>query len=206
MKKVFATLALVVISAMAFVLSSPRIGLSGNTEITNLSNLGMPVELASQIDKQYSSALTSSEIPNTNNAIDLGSSTKAFRNEYIGTNSVYTSAGGGPALLAPAPVVTISTTYPTPNATDVLTSRLTLIATAAPTASFVELPKATTLVGITDRSVYNQGASPLAIVPESGDSVNLVAAGTPFSCATGKLCTCRNTTIAASAQYICVAQ
>lgn len=88
-------------------------------------------------------------------------------------------------------VITPSTSYPTPNATDAISNRLNMIATAAPTAVFVEIPRATINAGADGFNLWNTGASPVQMVPQSGDNVNVLAAGTPFACTTGKWCTCR---------------
>lgn len=184
----------------ALVLSTVHYAISGSTEVNNLIGYGMAPELAGQVDKQYSSNITSSEIPNTNNAVDLGSVSKAFRSIYLGTYAFFASGGGQPVYPLP-PIVTPSTTYPTPNATDTLTQKMSLIASTAPTATFVELPRATIQPGNIDKQVYNQAAAnPVAIVPISGDAINALAAGTPFACTTGKLCTCRTIT---GSQWMC---
>ena len=62
--------------------------LSGTTEISGLVGVGMHPEQAAQIDKLYSTAITASQLPNTTDAIDLGSATKTWRYLYSeGLNS-----------------------------------------------------------------------------------------------------------------------
>lgn len=109
---------------------------------------------------------------------------------------------GGIGGVVPAPVVTVSTTFPTPNSTDTISGYLHVIATAGPTLAHVELPIATSNAG-QPHKVYNKSASPLLIVPKSGDTINALVAATPFSCATGKLCECEQTT---TTNYACTAK
>lgn len=93
-----------------------------------------------------------------------------------------------------AAVITPDTAYPTPPATpctgSAICGRNNIIAAANPTATFVTLPLATAHVGKVF-GLTGMGANPVAIAPISGDSVNALAAGTPFSCATGTSCECR---------------
>lgn len=103
------------------------------------------------------------------------------------------SASGVQPYFPAAAVMTPSTSFPTPNAGDTLTQRYSSVATAAPTAAYVELPAATANVGSTF-SVVNQGANPLAVVPKSGDTANSAAAATPYACAAGKWCDCTGIT------------
>lgn len=104
----------------------------------------------------------------------------------------------------PLPVViTPATAYPTPASGTLLTEQLTMVATAAPTANFVELAKATTVPESPSFGLLNPSANPVAIVPRQGDSVNNVAAGTPYSCAASKLCNCRKIS---TSRYWCVSE
>lgn len=52
---------------------------------TDLTQSGASPELAAAIDKIYSTAITSSEIPKTTNTIDMGSLTKVYRKLFLGT-------------------------------------------------------------------------------------------------------------------------
>lgn len=182
--------------------------LAGTTEINNLIyGGGVPPEAAGIIDAQYSSALTASTLPKTTNTVDFGSALKAFRNAYVASTLFFTGTGAQPAYPAPL-VITPNTTYPTPAGAgtptngDTLSAKFSLIASTAPTATFVELPRATLIPGFVGGSgVYNQAAAnPVAIVPVSGDSINATAAGTPFACTTGKKCICDKI---ANTQYLC---
>lgn len=95
-------------------------------------------------------------------------------------------------VIYPAPaVITPATSYPTPAAGTLLTEKVTLVATAAPTAAFIELPRATPIVGAKEFIVINESANPVAIVPRQGSSVNALAAGTPYACAAAKECECK---------------
>lgn len=198
----FPLFAVLLFTFSMLLIGTEQLAISGSTETFNLIQLGMPAELATQVDSQYSSSITSSEIPKTNNAIDLGSASKQMRNVYVGSDVVFGSGGAGVKYPA-ATVMTPSTTFPTPPSTpdtgDVLVQHYNVVATAAPTAAFLELPRATPNIG-EDFVVYNQSANPVALVPQSGDTVNLSAAATPFSCATGKLCSCRGFS---GTQFVC---
>lgn len=123
---------------------------------------------------------------------------KVLTVDIAGTPS-YTLDGLNQSFPLPA-VITPSTTFPTPNAGDTIAGRYNLIASTAPTATYVELPAATASAG-KSFSVYNQAAlNPVAIVPKSGDTINALVAATPFSCTTGKFCTC---TVLTSSLYAC---
>lgn len=61
---------------------------AGTAQVNALIGLGLPPELASQIDATYSSAIPASEIPSTDNTFDLGSASKQFRTLYTGTSIV----------------------------------------------------------------------------------------------------------------------
>lgn len=104
------------------------------------------------------------------------------------TDMQFAIAGGQPQYPIAA-IITPSTSFPTPNAGDTLTQVNSILAAGAPTAAFVELPAATANVGKTF-TLFNQGSNPGGMVPISGDTVNVAAAATPFSCATGKKCDC----------------
>lgn len=127
----------------------------------------------------------------TEGAMNLGHS-NGLSFPIAGTQPIYPAAA----------VLTPSTSFPTPNSADSMVNRYNIVATAAPTAIFVELPKATPRVGKTFTTV-NQSANPLLIVPITGDSVNAVAAGTPYSCATTKVCDC---TALANTLYSCTSR
>lgn len=92
-----------------------------------------------------------------------------------------------------AAIVTPQTSYPTPAAGSTLTRKLSIIAAGAPTATFVNLPPASSFAG---ESVVlaGQSSNPVAIVPQGSDTVNASAAATPFSCAAGTMCECRAVT------------
>lgn len=103
-------------------------------------------------------------------------------------------------IIYPAAVVITPATSLTPVAgARILNQRLGAIATAAPTAVFV-FAQPTASVG-KSIEVYNQGASPLQVVPEDG-TINVTGAATPFACATQKLCRCQG---ASSTQMLCQA-
>jgi len=132
--------------------------------VTDLMGLGMPAQLAAEVDAQYSS--------------------------NIDVDPVY-AAGVQPKFPAAA-VITPSTSVPTPSAGNTLSNRRTIVAAGAPTAAFVVLPRATLSVGKT-YSVLNQGSNPVAIVPQTG-SINVSGALTPFPCTTLKECQCTGLT------------
>lgn len=119
---------------------------------------------------------------------NMNASGVLIQNATNGGDIQFQKAGTGIKYPAAA-VITPSTSYPTPNAGDTLTQRLSIIAAGAPTATFVELPLATISVG-ESYSVLNGSSNPVAIVPISGNSSNALAAGTPFSCATTLRCDC----------------
>lgn len=106
-----------------------------------------------------------------------------------------------PKFAAAAVITPAVTPLSTAVASNVMTGRYNLVATAAPTSGFGALPAATANVG-ESHGVYNQGANPFAIMPNSGDTINGLGATTPFSCATGKFCDCKGLT---SALYQCAA-
>lgn len=139
---------------------------------SDLMGLGMSSQLAGKVDEIYSSAVTSSIIPATNDSVEIGSETKGLKN----------------IAFAAAAVITPSTSFPTPTAGNTLSKRHTILAAGAPTAAYVALPVTASNVGKTFK-VYNQGSNPLAIVPQTG-TVNVSAALTPYSCSTLQECTC----------------
>lgn len=110
----------------------------------------------------------------------------------------YPTAGQGDILPA-ASVITPATNL-TPTAGATFSNRVNAIATAAPTAVYM-FASATAIVG-KEFSVYNQGASPLQILPTNG-AINVSAALTPYACATQKECECQGYT---NSQIICVAK
>lgn len=147
---------------------------------------------AVKLCQAFGSAIKNSMIPNSDVTYDLGSSSKQWRNVYVGTSL---RIGSGAQVSSPLPpVMTPNTSYPTPPATpntgSVLVQPVSILATAAPTAAFVQLPQATIQPGSVPRALWNQSANPGAIVPISGDSINALAAGTPYACATTKICEC----------------
>lgn len=106
-------------------------------------------------------------------------------------SEVFGGVGQQVAYATPPAVITPSTTYPTPNAGDTLSMKFSLIAAGAPTASYVELPKATAIVGyFTSFGFWNPSANPVAVVPIQGDSINALAAGTPYPVSAGKKGSC----------------
>lgn len=169
---------------------SASVASAQTTNVGSLIGLGLAPEVAAKIDKQYGTAIRASQIPATDNAIDLGSAAKSFRSAYIDTSVQYGSTAQ-PVFLA-ASVMTPSTGVPTPAAGNTLSERHTIIAAGAPTAAFVVLPQATVSVG-KSYTLYNQGSNPVAIVPQTG-VVNVSAALTPFSCTTLKECKCTGLT------------
>ena len=163
------------------VILSLFVSFSAYADASSCMGLGISAPAAECIDATYSSALTQSQLPATDNAIDLGSAAKTYRN-------VYSHQSIRPA----AAVMTPSTAVPTPAAGNTLSEVNTIIAAGAPTAAFVVLPVATASVGKTYR-VFNQGSNPVAIVPQTG-VVNVSAALTPFACTTLKECECTGLT------------
>ena len=154
--------------------------------VSDLGNAFTPNQTL-QICSVLGTAIGSSLVPETDNAIDLGTAAKEFRSAYIGTSVTYGS-GAGPVMAA-ASVITPSTGVPTPSAGNTLTNRTTILAAGAPTAAYVVLPVITSATGKSFK-VYNQGSNPLAIVPQTG-VINVSAALTPFSCTTLKECNCQ---------------
>lgn len=63
---------------------------AGNPE--TLMAVGMPAQTASTVNTLYGTGLTASMTPATDNAIDLGSASKQFRSEYLGTNLIFGAA------------------------------------------------------------------------------------------------------------------
>lgn len=76
-----------------------------------------------------------------------------------------------------------------------LTNHSYIVAAAAPTANFVQLPEASTVLGEV-RRVINTSANPVAIVPASGDSANATGAATPYACSAASTCSCEAATSA----------
>lgn len=117
-------------------------------------------------------------------------------NAPLRQSEVFGGVGQQPVYATPPAVLTPSTTYPTPgaNPNDVLSAKFSLVAAAAPTASFLELPKASTVTGF-DASFgfWNPSANPVAVVPIQGDSINALAAGTPYPTTAGKRGSCEKT-------------
>lgn len=112
-------------------------------------------------------------------------------------NEIFGGQGFQPAYATPPAVITPATAYPTPAAAgtptnpEILVSKFGIVATAAPTANFVSLIQATKVVGyLPSFGFYNESANPVAVVPFAGDSINLLAAGTPYPVTTGKRGNC----------------
>lgn len=89
-------------------------------------------------------------------------------------------------------VLTPATSYPTPaSVAGSISSRYNIVAAGGPTAMFVGFPQATTLpANVKQFGVFNQSSNPVALVPYPGDTFNVSAAATPFSCTTLKYCEC----------------
>lgn len=103
-------------------------------------------------------------------------------------------------VVYPAALIVTPATALTPVAAARFSQRYNALATAAPTLS-VMFAQPTASVG-KKFSVWNQGASPVIIIPEDG-TINVTGALTPFSCATQKLCSC---TGVSTTQMICLAE
>ena len=181
-----------------------------STTVSNLQGLGMPGELASEIDKSYAGTSGTSGQLSTTGSVIFRNSTgtpKAFVTAATGGASfadisgttgslsgdlTFSGAGAGPKFPAPGNI-TPATSFPTPAGAGQLSARVNLIVAGAPTAAFVQLPAATANVGETF-NVYSASSNPVAIVPISGDTANAAAAATPYNCAAGKWCDCFATT------------
>jgi hypothetical protein len=164
----------------------------------DLMGLGMSAPLADYITKN----MITTDAAGTTTIGALGTPVAAFG--Y--STGITLNAAAQQIRNSALPAVMTPITALTPNAGDVLTGRLSIMATASPTLAYVELPAATANAGAAF-AVYNKGASPLLIVPKgvvaATDSINASAAATPYSCATGKLCDCKNLT---TGSYVCVSQ
>lgn len=122
----------------------------------------------------------------------------------IGNTTVATLDSNG-AVPSTLPAVITPMTSITPVAGAALAARVSIMATAAPTFAIVMLPAATSNPN-KSFGVYNKSASPLLFHLNgvaSTDSINAAAAGTPYSCATGKFCDCR---VIGAGTYMCVSQ
>lgn len=96
--------------------------------------------------------------------------------------------GGGFQPYYPASAIITPATNLTPVAgARIANQKVGMVATAAPTAVYVFAQP--TLSQGKSFSVYNQGASPAQILPESG-TINEAAALTPYACAAKKWCEC----------------
>lgn len=69
-----------VFKALVSVVLCSTVALADN--VSDLMGLGVKPEVAAKLEAQYSTGLTTSELPATNNAIDLGSASKQWRNIY----------------------------------------------------------------------------------------------------------------------------
>jgi len=99
-----------------------------------------------------------------------------------GANTVYSATTGGPNLAAGVVVTPVATaTVPAGG----ISGRVSIIATAAPTANYISLP-ATPIAGA-EYSVANRSANPVVLVPGGASTLTN---GATFSCAAGKLCKC----------------
>lgn len=88
-------------------------------------------------------------------------------------------------------VITPATSYPTHAATTPITARYNIIAAGGPTAMYVLLPTGASLSSnVKTIGIINNASNPVAIVPNSTDTLNIAAAATPYSCATDKYCEC----------------
>lgn len=129
-----------------------------------------------------------------------GTNAASFTSVTITTgNSTYSTAGKQPIFSTP-PVYTPDTAYPTPASAKFITGRYGILAAGAPTAAYLTLPQATAQAKTASFGVFNQGSNPLAIVPYPGDTLNVSAAATPFSCTTLKYCEC---TVLTATNYGC---
>lgn len=86
--------------------------------------------------------------------------------------------------MAAGAVVTPVTTPTAP--ADGITSRVSIVATAAPTAIYIKLPS--TPVPSGDYIIANRSANPLVVIPGGASTLTN---GATFSCAAGKLCVCQ---------------
>lgn len=120
-----------------------------------------------------------------------------FPGEVSATGDIAFSATGQPKYAAVTVITPAVTPLTTPVASNVLSSRFSMVVTAAPTSAFPALPAATANVGET-HALWNAGANPVQIMPGAGDTINALAALTPYACATGKLCECKGFTTAIS--------
>lgn len=154
------------VSFSAFYFTQPA--MSSQENIDALMATGMPWAAAVKVDEIYSSAINT----------DI----------TIGTDGVDVKYPAGV-------VITPQTSYPTPAAGSTLTRKLSIIAAGAPTATYVNLPPASGVVG-ESRVLAGKASNPVAIVPQGSDTVNAAAAATPFSCAAGTMCECRAITSA----------
>lgn len=171
--------------------------------VKNLMGLGMPGELAGEIDKNYAGAGGTSGALSTTGSVIFRNATGTpvawvtpSTGGFVSTSGDVTFQGAGKQPVYPAAaIITPATSFPTPGAGGDLTARFTRIAAGAPTAAFVQLPRATANVGKT-YSVVSLSSNPVAIVPISGDSQGAAAAATPYSCTAGKFCSCTALTTA----------
>lgn len=175
--------------------------LTANAQFSSkkLAGLGMSPELASYFQNNGIKYTGNQGLIVAPTAIAFGAAAegtpaaKVTPYAKIDTQGVTFSSSTAGIQYPAAVVITPSTSFPTPAAGDTLTNRLTILAAGAPTAAFVELPRATASVGKTYQ-VFNQGSNPLAIVPQSGDTQGVAAAATPFFCTTLKTCDCTGIT------------
>jgi hypothetical protein len=89
------TLAPLLLAGSVVYFGRDNLALSGSAEISKLmGGAGVSAQAATIIDAQYSSAVTASTVPNTTNAIDLGTSSKVFRSAYVGTSVIFSALAG----------------------------------------------------------------------------------------------------------------
>lgn len=118
-----------------------------------------------------------------------------------GTDMAFSIAGGG--VKYPVGVVVTPNVDLTPIAADILVNKINIVATAAPTAVYYHVPAATAAAGETF-ALYNMGASPANIQGTGSDTINALAAATPYAgCTTRKWCEC---TAVSNSSYVCTAQ
>lgn len=165
--------------------------------VDNLAAKGMPRPLGQEIKD------TMIGVDSSGNIVIPVASGKKLKTTVGGTPGPELTSDQFASPVA-APVVTPMTAL-TPVAAAALASRVSIMATAAPTFAIVTLPAATSNVG-KSFGVYNKGASPL-LFHNSGvvgtDAINGAGAGTPYSCATTKFCDCR---VIGTGNYMCVSQ
>lgn len=77
----------------------------------------------------------------------------------------------------------------TPAAASNLSAQVNRLVAGSPTLAAVHLPAATARAG-KSYAVVNEGSNPVLIFGSGANTLNAGAAGTPVSCASGKICDC----------------